>query len=64
MKQLRGTGAGRLHHGFLAMTPGGAIRFIGGIGSKGGVVLAEKGRFPRRAKMRDTGRDVEIAGIK
>jgi hypothetical protein len=46
------------------MAPGWAIRFVCGIGSKGSVMLAQKGRLASRAKMRDAGRDAKISRIK
>jgi hypothetical protein len=63
MKQSRGAGAGRFHHGFLAIAPGGAIGFIGSVSGKGRIMLAQKGCFPRRAKMRDAGGDAKISRI-
>jgi hypothetical protein len=46
------------------VAPGVAIGFVCGIGSKGSVMLAQKGCFPRGAKMRDAGRDAKISRIK
>ena len=64
MKHPRRPCACAFHHGFLPMAPGGTIGFIGSVGGKGRIMLAQKGCFPRRAKMRDTGRDAERGGIK
>jgi hypothetical protein len=63
MKQPASPSASCFHHGFLTMAPGWAIRFVCGIGSKGSVMLAQKGRLASRAKMRDAGRDAEIGGV-
>jgi hypothetical protein len=63
MKQSRGAGAGRFHHGFLAIAPGGAIGFIGSVSGKGCVMLAQKWRLTGGAKMRNARGDAEIGGI-
>jgi hypothetical protein len=64
MKQPRGAGASCFHHGFLPVAPSGAIRFVCGIGAKGRIMLAQKGRLASRTKMRDAGRDAKISRIK
>jgi hypothetical protein len=45
------------------MAPGGTIGFIGSVGGKGRIMLAQKGCFPRRAKMRNARRDTKGSGI-
>jgi hypothetical protein len=63
MKHPRRPCACAFHHSFLPVAPGRAIGFIGSVSGKGRVMLAQKGCFPRRAKMRDTGRDTKGSGI-